>query len=85
MTLMILPDEDLPDRPQKRFLVGFCAAAIVTFVGIVLYSSKRLREAAPEAAVAAAVVGLIAGILSAFGKKLLRLVLTFLSQIISNP
>lgn len=81
---MNLPHDTLPDKPLKRFLFGFGAVGVVTFV-VVLLHGDSLKRAIMEASVAAVVLGLFAGMLSAFGKKLLRYVLTLAEEIIANP
>ena len=81
---MDLPDNQLPDRPLKRFFIGFAVLGLVMFIGFALYSDS-LKEVATEAAGVGVAFGLIGGILAAFGKKWLRCVVTFAGEIISNP
>jgi hypothetical protein len=81
---MDLPDGALPDRPAKRFLLGFCAAGLVAFI-VVVWESDSLRKSIISASAAALIIGVPAGLLSAFGKKLLRCILALATEIISNP
>ncbi|MGH8016946.1 MAG: hypothetical protein ACREIA_01435, partial [Opitutaceae bacterium] len=81
---MELPDDNLPDKPLKRFVLGFVGIGFVVFVAIALHS-RTPEEVLSEASAAAIVCGLLAGILAAFGKKMLRRILTFAGEIISNP
>ena len=77
---MILPDDEIPDRPLKRFYVGFSALGFVTFVGTLLYSDN-FEEGLLGGVALGAAVGLIGGILAAFGKKWMRCVVTFALEI----
>jgi hypothetical protein len=75
---MTIPDDELPDRPLKRFFVALCAAAAVWLL-IFLADGRRPT---PESLGFAVVFSLATGVVSAIGKKALRLVLTFFSRII---
>lgn len=81
---MNIPDDMLPNRPLKRFCVGFGVAALATFIPVILYRD-HLKDGVLNAGVAGVVVGLVAGLLSAFGKKILRCVLTMIAEVLSNP
>ena len=83
-TEMDLPDDTLPDRPMKRFFVGFAVFGLVTFVAIALRSAS-LNDVVTDAVGAGVAFGLVGGILAAFGKKWLRRIVALASQIISNP
>jgi hypothetical protein len=81
---MDLPDDTLPDKPLKRFVVGSCVCGLVAFAAVILHSS-RPTAALVDAGVVAAVCGVAAGIFAAFGKKILRSLLTLAAEIFFHP
>ncbi len=65
---------DLPDRPLKRFLIGFACGAPLAWVGALGYSQTSMLG---EMAIALT-VGTGLGLIGAFGKRPLAWVLNFL-------
>jgi hypothetical protein len=75
--------DDLPERPIKRFVIGFCVAGLLAFVVVVL-NGDTFRDSIAVAGLSALILGAISGTLSAFGKKMLRFILWLAGEVITG-
>ena len=76
--------ESLPDRPLKRFILGFSTAGTVAFI-ILFIHGDTLKEGFIFGAIAMILAGFICGIISAFGKKMIHAIMTIAGEFLSNP
>lgn len=77
-------NDDLPDHPAKRFVVGFMVLGLATFAAFAFYCSEGIRDVKIAAALGF-IAGLIGGVLSAFGKKILSCIISFAVDLFTRP
>ncbi len=79
-----MPADDLPEKPWKRFVVGFGLAASIVlafFLYGVVYGGDSFSQGFFVACSAAVIAGLFVGVFSAFGKKMLHFFITLFAEL----